>query len=496
MVAITVILAGVVGTAVFSFADLSENVTAGATFEQSPEGVTVTYATSGTADGIVVLVDGQEVDGAVLKDTGDMVTVTAGEDEEVTAVGYKGTPDNRETENPIVTEEARSDTTGGSDPKVVSGGTSGGTSTVSGLVAINPNISGATVELVDNTGSVLKTTTTDSNGEYSFDVEDTSNKSVSVTVEGFTHPDLTHPLYASAKQTVGESNTVDFNFQNKYTSTVDGSTVYVSNDISETSTKTISTIEQLQALDGKSGVYELISDIDASNTSSWNNGKGFDPITFEGTLDGNNYTVNELSIDRPRELRNFGLIGENKGTITSIGVENVFIIGANNTGGLVGENKGTISDSYATGKVTGVNYVGGLVGENIDKVQNSAVKSDVEVSGTEIVGGVIGKNTDSSIVKNVIVQKCYVHGNKYIGGVTGMSDSVHKKVISDSQVAGFEKYGSLFGVLRAGSKASNCYTVYDSDVSLIGSKSDSVSTDSLYEKPDSDLDTIRALCLT
>ena len=407
MVAITVILAGVVGTAVFSFADLSENVTAGATFEQSPEGVTVTYANSGTADGLVVLVDGQEVDGAVLKSTGDMVTVTAGEGEKVTAVGYKGSPDNRETENPIVTEEARSDTTGGSDPTVVSGGTGGsegntGSNTVTASVSYNPPVEGVTVKSFDSEGSVIDQATTDSTGSFTVDKGD-SYKVNSYTVT----------------KTLSDGVDIELDSTDIDNSSSDHLTrIVLEGEGSSSNPYKIDSASDLQLIEIEPGKqYELVSDIDASNTSSWNGGKGFDPINFTGKLDGNDYTVDGLTIDRPTESE-VGLIGKNDvGYITSIGITNVDVSGSSFVGGLVGtsENGGKIEFSYATGSVSGDDNVGGLVGINTTNslIYKSYSTGNVSGTGNE-VGGIVGKNT-----KNAQIDLSYATGS-----VSGNADSV------------------------------------------------------------------------
>jgi len=70
-----------------------------------------------------------------------------------------------------------------------------------------------------------------------------------------------------------------------------------------THTTAISNVTELQAMeDDLYGNYYLTGDIDASATSSWNDGEGFDPIgTFVGTFDGCGYTISDLTINRPEE---------------------------------------------------------------------------------------------------------------------------------------------------------------------------------------------------
>ena len=67
--------------------------------------------------------------------------------------------------------------------------------------------------------------------------------------------------------------------------------------------------------------YVLGTNIDASGTSEWNSNAGFDHIgnseQFNGSLDGQGYVVDGLTIDRPAE-NSVGLIGENEGTVEKL----------------------------------------------------------------------------------------------------------------------------------------------------------------------------------
>ena len=79
--------------------------------------------------------------------------------------------------------------------------------------------------------------------------------------------------------------------------------------------------------------YVLVSDIDASGTSEWNDGDGFEPIgtdsnRFNGTFDGANHTIADLRMDRTDEA--VGLFGF---TGTDAGIRNVTIRNANVTYG-------------------------------------------------------------------------------------------------------------------------------------------------------------------
>jgi len=133
----------------------------------------------------------------------------------------------------------------------------------------------------------------------------------------------------------------------------------------------ITTVEQLQEMkDNLTAYYELGNDIDASATSGWNDGAGFEPIgtenaPFTGSLDGQGYKIENLFINRATNyIGLFGYVGSG-GVVKNVGLENVNVTGSVVVGGLVGHNwGGTVSNCYSTGFVSGNNYVAVLVGYN------------------------------------------------------------------------------------------------------------------------------------
>ncbi len=217
-----------------------------------------------------------------------------------------------------------------------------------------------------------------------------------------------------------------------------------------------------QALNGK---YELGRDIDASATSSWNsNGSGgyfgFNPIgnssnSFTGTLDGKNYAISDLYINRdismpqpPPLPSNYGLFGYtgSSSIIKNVGLENAYIrgyrvagglVGWNNgriensysiginistqssyAGGLVGGNGGDIINSYATGTISGHNSIGGLVGFNSGNITNSYALADVGIGNSSFnVGGLVGY-FNSGTVRDSFASGT-TNGSTNIGGLIG-----------------------------------------------------------------------------
>ncbi|ENU85902.1 ZmpA/ZmpB/ZmpC family metallo-endopeptidase-related protein, partial [Acinetobacter sp. CIP 102129] len=122
----------------------------------------------------------------------------------------------------------------------------------------------------------------------------------------------------------------------------------------------IQTLNQLQGMSGNlSGKYVLGADIDATATSGWNNGQGFNPIGnslngFTGKFDGLNHTISKLNINRPNQ-NDVGLFGlTNNATIQNIGLIQANIKGFWRVGALIGEaNSTNTSNAFSTGQVNG-----------------------------------------------------------------------------------------------------------------------------------------------
>ncbi len=76
------------------------------------------------------------------------------------------------------------------------------------------------------------------------------------------------------------------------------------------------------------GRYKLMVDIDASETIGWDGGKGFKPLVFIGSFDGNGHVIRNLYINRVGEggVGLFGYVGSG-GEVRNLGLENVQVVG-------------------------------------------------------------------------------------------------------------------------------------------------------------------------
>ena len=217
----------------------------------------------------------------------------------------------------------------------------------------------------------------------------------------------------------------------------------------------IATVGQLQNVGQQehlSGHFILIADIDASETANWNEGDGFEPIggydnessstPFNGSFDGNGFTINNLTIDRSDEsyIGFFGVV--DNGSIRNVRLEQINITGDDNVGGLIGYREGgLVIGSCTSGIVTGNNLVGGLIGGSFGDVHSSCSYADV--SGNEYVGGLIGMHMEASVEESYA--SGHVTGQKFVGGLAGMSGVMLHASYATGDVAGTSRVGGLVG---------------------------------------------------
>ncbi|HEX2736003.1 MAG TPA: GLUG motif-containing protein [Polyangiaceae bacterium] len=156
----------------------------------------------------------------------------------------------------------------------------------------------------------------------------------------------------------------------------------------------ISTLEELKRMSG-TGNYRLIANIDAS--------EGLEPIDFGGSFDGQDFTIQNLNLDRSDESQ-VGLFGTLDGaTIRNLRLTNVAVTGRSQVGALAGRSvdssieyvrvEGTVRSS------TGAQHgdVGLLVGKLVGgSVSHCSAKGRIRGFATR-VGGLIGSAVESRL---------------------------------------------------------------------------------------------------
>ena len=223
----------------------------------------------------------------------------------------------------------------------------------------------------------------------------------------------------------------------------------------------VSNITELQNMNSNlSAHYKLNNDIDASNTSTWNYGKGFNPIggIFTGSLDGQGFNISSLFINNNHENSLINIIGVN-GKVLNLNISGNFI-GVYNLGVITSINHGIIKNCHVNGEMAGEYYygycyMGGIAGKNVrGKIINCT--TDMRVLGNEKVGGLVGENNGGYIINCSSYGE--ISGNMTIGGLVGVNsqDSVINNSHSMANISGIRNIGGLAG-FNLGS-IYNCYS--------------------------------------
>lgn len=268
----------------------------------------------------------------------------------------------------------------------------------------------------------------------------------------------------------------------------------------------ITNCSQLQEMNlTKWANYVLVSDIDCSETSSWNNGAGFEPISnFQGSFDGRGYIIRDLYINRPQDLNPVGLFSyiANGGVRladvrldkNSVNADRVDITGGGDVGALVGEFQGYIIEnvhSKLTVQTTATwnngdgpyGRAGGLVGSLKSVIDHSSASGKVTALGTGptgrniTIGGLVGFMNDYDVQNKLVA----IH-DSYTGGTVGFAGDASS--VSQAACAG------LVGSVQA-INANNQYQIRTSysiaDVSCLNTASEVSAAGligSIYESQD------------
>ena len=140
-----------------------------------------------------------------------------------------------------------------------------------------------------------------------------------------------------------------------------------------------------------------------------------------------------------------GFVGENNGGSISNSYATVNVTGTGNSiGGLVGNNASSeIGNSYSTGDVTGAENVGGLVGANTDTISNSYATAGTVMGTGDNIGGLVGINTGT--ISNSYATAGTVTGDENVGGLVGNSFGSISNSYATGTVTGNTDVGGLVG---------------------------------------------------
>lgn len=465
MIGITAAVATLAGIVLLDLGSPQEKITTGVQADETPDGVEVSWNQQGNADRIKVRVNGEEI--GELKRVNDSLVVGATEESNISLVGVSESG----TEEVVSSIETENNTSSSGSTEVKDYTTK--TEQITGKLSINPDINGATVKAIENS-TVIDTATTDSNGEFT--LNGTEESTVEFEVKGFeyTSGGTTRKVYATVSEKVPQNKEVikDIDESKLVTTQRNGETISLLYPENANGVKQIYNLTQLQGVNGDlDGKYMLMNNIDASATSSWNGGNGFNPIgddgdPFVGEFEGQGYTIQNLTIDRTSESRVglFGKVGEysNNATLSNISILNATVKGGFATGILVGEAEtSTITNASSTGTVEGTPDVGGLVGYNDDtsiEDSNSAAVVTDNASSTdssdENTGGLVGVNdgTDANISNSYATGT--VTGEDTAGGLVALNKyGTISNSYATGDVEGRRDIGGLVGKQRRSSSS-------------------------------------------
>ncbi|MFW3146313.1 MAG: GLUG motif-containing protein [Thermoplasmatota archaeon] len=204
----------------------------------------------------------------------------------------------------------------------------------------------------------------------------------------------------------------------------------------------ISDVNQLQNISlNLTDHYILINDIDASATAGWNSNRGFDPIGdsdvhFKGTLNGQNFTISDLWIDRTSEnfVGLFSIVED--AWVHHLSIEDAQVRGNAYAGiiaGIIYQTK--IENCTISGGIEGLYSIGGLGGYSsgdqvkIVNTTTSVAASNLNLNGYtfSMFGGIIGQKYSGEMINCLskgpvtISYDGYI-GCSYIGGMIGYAE--------------------------------------------------------------------------
>ena len=254
----------------------------------------------------------------------------------------------------------------------------------------------------------------------------------------------------------------------------------------------ITNVDELQEMNlNLSANYTLMNNIDASATTGWPGGEGFEPIgdftaRFNGTLDGQNFKIINLFIDRIA-TNNVGLFGyvNDTGIIQNVILEFGDITGQSSVGSIAGTNIGSLVNCHSWANVSGLDMIGGFLGTNNGDLMDCSSHGSVDGTNDDIGGFVgifegeafncsaTGKTSGINRVGGFIgyvhsgrMENCRVSGevtgNEYIGGFAGDNTGEINTSYSTGNVIGTgNNIGGFAGIHHFGGTITRSYSTGD-----------------------------------
>ena len=210
--------------------------------------------------------------------------------------------------------------------------------------------------------------------------------------------------------------------------------------------------------------YRLGNDIDLSPSVAWNYGRGWMEVgrsasdeQFTGSFDGAGFTIEYLTMNRPRQrpINNYqGLFGYTRNAVfENINFDAVNIHCHDTCGPLAAFLSGGSVENVSVNGVVYANYndVGGVIGRCQYGTSLQNIFTEVDVHGRHNTGGIAG-NMDGGVLFSANVLGS-VQGAFRVGGLAGRlrySTSLISDSYNRASVSGYDEVGGLVGLLDAG----------------------------------------------
>lgn len=239
-------------------------------------------------------------------------------------------------------------------------------------------------------------------------------------------------------------------FQNDY----DNLIVTLSGNGTISSPYVINTLEELGWLSATHTLWDAhfiqLNNIDASETQSWNNGLGFNPIgsstiSFTGSYNGFNHQIQNLHIDQSSAEEAAGLFRFiDSATCENIVLTDVNINGFSFVGSLAGHSENSIiTNCSSSGTVIASTWTGHLIGTSIQNTISNCHSSG-SVQATSAIGGLIGQDSSSDI--NNCYSTANIEGEYVLGGLLGLSRHTNiTNCYSTGLILGSTVFGGFVG---------------------------------------------------
>lgn len=207
---------------------------------------------------------------------------------------------------------------------------------------------------------------------------------------------------------IEENLTAEFTFDgiNIITYKKNGEKYIISDDYTIMPVITVSSKEDLINIKPNNN-YVLMKDIDLSGTN-WT------PIpTFSGIFNGNNHSINGLTINSPDDGLQALFSILNGGTIKNLALTNIDITAANADGGIAGiiQNNSVIENCFVTGKINAIRSVGGIAGyaQSNSIIKNCyttcSITTNITGSTWTRAGGIVGSSDEGN--STITIENCY-----------------------------------------------------------------------------------------